>query len=262
MYIESSQNVRFKGWKKLLTRKGRSQQQKFILEGFHLAEEALRSDWPLEAIIFTEQTESIASLRELLAETAVPTYTLPSKLFSEISETEAPQGIITIVHKRSYTEQERKKLFQSSNFILLVDQVQDPGNLGTIIRTADAAGVDGIILGKGTTDVYLGKTIRSTQGSIFHLPIFEEENLEAVLNELKSEEWYVLASSLADSVDYRSVEIGDQKTALIVGNEGQGIAEPLLAQAHQKIKIPIWGQAESLNVGVATGILLYHYNRQ
>lgn len=260
MYIESQQNTRYKGWKKLLTKKGRTQQQMFMVEGFHLAEEALRAHWSVEAVLLAENTVIPADLDSLLHTYRQQTYTLNTKLFSELSETQAPQGIIVIVHKSSAAAAEYQKLVEQGQFLLLVDQVQDPGNLGTIIRTADAAGIDGLILGKGTTDLYAGKTIRSTQGSIFHVPTMEDD-LEQTINRLKEHNWLILATSLADSRDYKEVETQDRKIALIVGNEGQGIAPAILQQADHRIRIPIWGQAESLNVGVATGILLYHYKK-
>ncbi|GAA0374736.1 TrmH family RNA methyltransferase [Bacillus horti] len=262
MYIESSQNPRFKEWKKLLTKKGRTKQRSFLVEGFHLAEEAFMSKWDIDAVLLMQDTVVTPSLEQYLAPYKSITFELSSKLFLELSETEAPQGIIVIVKQRELKIDEKSALFEAGQTILVVDQVQDPGNMGTIIRTADAAGVDAIVISKGSADIYSGKTLRSTQGSIFHLPIIQEE-LEEVLPDLEKEGWTILASALTDSVDVQQLALQNKpKIALIVGNEGQGVSEYALAQAHQRVKIPIWGQAESLNVGVATGILLYSIRSQ
>lgn len=260
MIIESKQNARFKAWKKLLTKKGRKEQGSFLIEGEHLVEEALSSGWPIVDVILSEQFQLPSRWLEdfpvLLKEKNV----LTSILFEELSETMAPQGIAMVLRKKSMDKLEG--LLEEAQALVLIDQIQDPGNLGTIIRTADAAGIDGIILGKGTVDPFSGKVLRSTQGSIFHLPIYEEE-LESTISLLQKRGWKVYGTSLQGAQDYREVTFKkDQKIALLLGNEGEGVANNLLAQVDQKIKIPIWGKAESLNVGIAAGILLYYFQAQ
>jgi TrmH family RNA methyltransferase len=263
MYIESKQNSRFKAWKKLLTKKGRKEQGQFLIEGEHLVEEALRSGWPIVEVITSEDFHCPENWNEshpvLMSEKKV----LPSSLFVELSETMTPQGIAVVVKKEnSYFIEAIEKLLEQSHFLLLVDQVQDPGNLGTMIRTADAAGVDGIILGRGTVDPYSGKALRSTQGSVFHLPMYEQE-LESMIPLLQEKGWLVYGTSLQDAKDYREIEVKEeQKIALLVGNEGEGVAQHLLNIVNLKIKIPIWGKAESLNVAIATGVLLYYFQAQ
>src|SRR5699024_7948525 len=139
--------------------------------------------------------------------------------------------------------------------LLLVDAIQDPGNLGTIIRTADAVGMSQIILGTGTVDVYNDKVIRASQGSIFHIPI-KQAPLLNIIKELKRSNYTIWASALQNAINYRDAE-REKKIALIVGNEGAGISEKILKEADKVVKIPIYGQAESLNVSVAAGILMY-----
>jgi TrmH family RNA methyltransferase len=161
-----------------------------------------------------------------------------------------------VIKKRNQAPIEQ--LISQGKTVLLVDQIQDPGNLGTMIRTADAAGIDAIIMGKGTVDQYSGKVTRSTQGSIFHIPIYEDE-LKNIIPMLKESGWTVFGTSLKDATDYRKVRFPpSQKNALLIGNEGEGVQEELLHIVDTKIKIPIWGKAESLNAAIATGILLYH----
>lgn len=141
--------------------------------------------------------------------------------------------------------------------LLLVDAVQDPGNIGTMIRTADAAGIDAVVLGKGSADAYNPKTLRSAQGSHFHIPIIRGD-LADWIEDLQDREVKVYGTALQEAVVYTEVETSGS-FALIVGNEGSGIHPQLLAKTDQNVIIPILGQAESLNVAVATGILLYQF---
>lgn len=259
MVIRSSQNERFKSWKKLLTKKGRKQQAAFLVEGEHLVEEALLAGWPILELIQAEHYSLPKSWLEKIASIEKKSV-ICSSLFKELSETESPQGIALKIGFPQLPSM--SELLSESSFLLLIDGVQDPGNLGTIIRTADAAGLDGILLGKGTVDPFSGKVLRATQGSIFHIPIMDIE-LSQVIPQLVQAGWKVCATALQGASDYRTVraDAGD-KLALIVGNEGQGIAQDLLDIVKCKIKIPIWGKAESLNVSIATGILLYHFQTQ
>ncbi|KPD01469.1 putative TrmH family tRNA/rRNA methyltransferase [Geobacillus sp. BCO2] len=138
---------------------------------------------------------------------------------------------------------------------LLIDAVQDPGNLGTMIRTADAAGIDAVILGEGCADLYNAKVVRATQGSLFHLPVVNGD-LAQWIARFKEQGIPVYGTALEKAVDYRTVPLSSS-FALLVGNEGSGIRPELLGLTTENVYIPIYGQAESLNVAVAAGILLY-----
>lgn len=241
--ITSIQNEQVKSWKKLQRKKYRTETETFLIEGYHLIEEAFKSGWEFSKVIVEEG----ANVPSWFGEATV---TLVSKqVFKEISQTEAPQGIAAIVKMKTVKQGHDKH-------ILLVDAVQDPGNLGTIIRTADAAGFSKVILGTGTVDLYNDKVIRATQGSIFHLPI-EQDDLRQAIPTLKQSGYSVWASTLESATYYKNVK-ADEKTALIIGNEGAGINEKLITLADKLVKIPIYGEAESLNVSVAAGILMYH----
>lgn len=244
--ITSTQNSQVKDWRKLHTKKYRVKTSTFLIEGYHLVEEALKSGWEIETIIVQDGVEIPSWLVEAKYE-LVDEY-----VFAEITLTETPQGIAAVVKMNTAAERE-------GDYLLLLDQVQDPGNLGTMIRTADAAGFSQVILGKGTVDVYNDKVIRASQGSIFHLSIIEADLVE-VIPTLQAESFTVLASTLEDAVAYDS--IGDaEKVALVMGNEGAGIAAEILELADQRVMIPIYGQAESLNVSIAAGILMYNVRK-
>lgn len=246
--IESTSNSLVKYWKKLATtRKERDKSGEFLVEGFHLVEEALNGtevinlivsdgvdiphSWNVDNIYIIEVTPEIAA---------------------EFAETEHTQGIFAHCKQPSFEVQSTWKK------LLLVDAVQDPGNVGTMIRTADAAGIDAVILGKGSADPFNAKTIRSTQGSIFHIPVIRGD-LQEWVEKLKEQDIPVYGTALdATSVVYNKVEKGP-KFALVMGNEGSGISKEILAQTTQNVIIPIMGGAESLNVAVATGIVLYYF---
>ncbi|MEK4230274.1 TrmH family RNA methyltransferase [Solibacillus sp. FSL H8-0538] len=250
--IESTQNSLVKHWKKLVTtRKEREKSGEFIVEGFHLVEEALKNSDQIVQIIVREDVD----LPLLWAIDEVEMVQVNEAVAKEIAETESSQGVFAHCKQRMATEIE----MAGWRKVLLVDAVQDPGNIGTMIRTADAAGIDAVILGKGCADAFNPKTVRSAQGSHFHIPVVRGELLEWVEN-LQEDGVQVYGTSLEESVSYKDIEASDA-FALIVGNEGSGISPQLLAKTDQNVIIPLLGQAESLNVAVATGILLYAFVR-
>ena len=243
--IESTKNERVKAWKKLHTKKGRQKARAFLIEGDHLIEEALKEKQRIATIIIDEKRKHVPFDIQ-----AIPVVKVTHRVFQEISETDTPQGIIAVCHM---PEEHEMKLNKGK--YLLVDEVQDPGNVGTLIRTADSAGFDAVILGKGCADRYNAKTIRATQGSLFHLPVYEGD-LEKMVSMLQKNNLKVFGTALQGAKEYRTLE-KQEAFGLIVGNEGSGVRESLLALCDENVYIPIFGKAESLNVAVAAGILMY-----
>lgn len=254
VFIESKDNPLFKETKKLKERKNRLKEKKYIVEGFRLVQEGFKAKCPIDYIIISEDNDEKLNyyLKDYLGNTKV--YIMKNSLFCQLTSTEQPQGIIAVL-----------KILDSINeihgeFYLLCDRVQDPGNLGTIIRTAHAAGVSGVILTKGTVDIYNDKTIRSTMGSIFYLPIIHDNDL-SFLRELRNKGFKLVATSLEESKDFFKEDLSG-KIILSVGNEGNGISDEIFSLADKKVKIPMPGGAESLNVAVATSIILFEKVRQ
>ncbi|WP_339288273.1 RNA methyltransferase [Ureibacillus sp. FSL K6-0786] len=248
--IESAQNAYVKHWKKLVTnRKEREKTGEFIVEGFHLVEEVLKNKERVIQIIVREGVEIPRewSLND------VKIVEVTNSIAKDIAETETSQGIFAHCKQTMISETEQA----SWKKLLLIDAVQDPGNIGTMIRTADAAGIDAVVLGKGCADIYNPKTLRSAQGSHFHIPVIRG-NLMDWVEKLKERNIPLYGTALENAVDYRELHKSGS-FALIVGNEGSGVQKELLEQTTQNVMIPILGQAESLNVAVATGILLYHF---
>lgn len=247
-YIESLQNPSFKNWKKLLTAKGRKKQQKYLIEGFHLVEEAQKNNLLQLCITTQEQYNQYSNFLE-----NVETYIVSDKIIKELSTTITSQNIFGIVAIQNSTISDHIK----GKFIIL-DSLQDPGNVGTIIRTADAAGFDGIIVGDNCVDIYNDKTIRSMQGSQFHINIYHH-NIENLIPIMKKNNITILGTNL--NKNSKSFNTLDNLTnvAIIVGNEGNGVSTNILNLCDETIYIPIIGKAESLNVAIAASILMYKF---
>lgn len=246
--IESVKNTQVKQWKKLHTKKERETTQTFLIEGFHLVEEALNNKELIREIIISESVDFPPTWN--VDNVAVTVVT--NEVMKFISETETNQGIAAICEQFS-----TKEVSEEFSKLLLIDAVQDPGNLGTMIRTADAAGIDAVIIGEGSVDVYNSKVVRSTQGAIFHIPIIKG-SLFHWFELLKKESITIYGTALdEESVTYKEVNPA-KSFALVVGNEGSGVNPELLKETTQNLYIPIHGKSESLNVAVAAGILLYH----
>lgn len=234
-------------WKKLQQKKYRQKYKQFLIEGLHLVEEARKSAYHIDTLLFREDMVIPNWARDYQYEV------LAEQQFTEIVHTASPQGIAAIVEMTQIDVTENGR-------ILVIDAVQDPGNLGTLIRTSVAFGFKQIILGQGTVDVYNDKVIRSTQGALFKVSI-SSENLVNTVAKLKNTGYQVLASGLSDKAKaIESVETAD-KIALMVGNEGAGISPTLLDMADEKIIIPITSNVESLNVAVAGGIMMYYFGK-
>ncbi|MBM7714766.1 TrmH family RNA methyltransferase [Bacillus thermophilus] len=244
--LQSVKNPRVKAWKKLNTKKGRDQTGTYLIEGAHLIEEALKTDELIELMIEHNQP-----IPEYVKEADIPITFISPEICHVISGTETPQGMFALC---------KKKLVKPDPTVnkrfLLLDGVQDPGNIGTMIRTADAAGVEAVIFGEGTGDLYNPKVIRSAQGSHFHLQIASGNVLEWI-PPLKAQGIPVYGTALRNAVTYKEIRPAES-FALIVGNEGAGVSERILDITDQNIYIPIYGKSESLNVAVAAGILMYH----
>ncbi|MFZ2463937.1 MAG: RNA methyltransferase [Caldibacillus thermoamylovorans] len=247
-FIQSKKNEKVKQWKKLLTRKERDKSGLFIIEGEHLVEEAHSAEQIVELIV----TEQYYAKLPKTKFGGIDLFVIANEIAKVISDTETPQGIFAVCKQPESRRVEGKTW-------LLIDAVQDPGNIGTMIRTADSAGLDAVIVGEGSVDIYNAKVLRAAQGSHFHLPIIRG-NLHQWIEKLEQNNIPIYGTALKNAVSMYEVTPVD-KFALIVGNEGQGVNEELLRKTVKNLYIPIYGKSESLNVSVATGILLYYLRR-
>ncbi|KRL06710.1 MAG: RNA methyltransferase [Liquorilactobacillus hordei] len=250
--IQSPQNKQIKEWKKLSSKKGRLNQRLYMLDGWHLVKEAIRANENIQRFLIVPDSRYVDEFNELNSTKAEITY-ISSEVAHALSETISPQGIFAIM----MTNESRSMLPSNlSGAWLLLDGVQDPGNIGTMIRTADAAGFRGVVFGNGTGDLYQPKVVRSMQGSQFHLELLQVD-LTLFIAELKKKKIPTFGTELnKDAKSYD--EIGKYTDfGLIMGNEGNGVQPEHLKMTRHNLYIPIIGKAESLNVAVAAGILMY-----
>ncbi|MGG5369931.1 TrmH family RNA methyltransferase [Enterococcus sp. AZ196] len=247
--IQSSKNTLIKETKKLQQKKYRQQTQTYLLEGFHLIQEAKAANVALKEVFINQR--GLNEWSEWIEENLSDYYLVSDEVLKVLASQPTPQGMIAVA------EMPQEVSSDFSGAWLLLDNVQDPGNVGTMIRTADAAGFSGVILGQGSADLYNPKTLRSTQGSLYHLSVQNGE-LSALIPQFQQAGSPVLGTALdKEAKEYLAVEKMTD-FALVMGNEGQGMSSELLAMTDQNLYITIKGQAESLNVAIAAGVLMFH----
>jgi len=256
--IRSLQNPQVKAWSALLTKKGRDAADAFLVEGAHLVTEALRSGFAVDTVIYVPGTAAAEEAARLAGRDGrwMP---VSEQVMEKITETRSPQGVAAVVRKRSAGLDELLR-HPPVGALVAIDGIQDPGNLGTVIRSADAAGAVGILLGAGTVDVYNPKTIRATMGSLFHLPIVPCDLAEA-LPRARALGVRVVATSLGATRSCYEAPLGGS-VCFLLGNEGAGVSPALEALADESVIIPMRGKAESLNVAMAATVLLFEALRQ
>lgn len=246
-YIHSLNNATIKQWRKLLTKKERDRTGMFLVEGFHLVEEALKERDRVVELVVSENVQIPRNWNvDKLSMTIVS-----NEVMKLLVDTKTPQGVVAICQQKN-----QQIVLERGKTFILIDAVQDPGNVGTIIRTADAAGVDGVIVGEGSADIFQPKVVRSAQGSHFHLPVIKGKIAEW-MERLAEQKIPVYGTALENGIPYTNIVKLDS-FALIVGNEGSGVSRELLEKTTANLYIPIYGKSESLNVAVATGVLIYH----
>ncbi len=288
--ISSEQNERVKSLKKLYNKKKRRQKGKFVLEGFRIIDEALKADAVFDYMFmspdFYKSTEGQSLIKAYLKDDnnnkgnsdnknhhnynedsdnanrndnkEENLIIIEEKLLSKIADTNSPQGVIAVVNEPEYDISDIFCQENENGKLLLLDRIQDPGNMGTIIRTAVAAGIDGIIILKGSVDIYNLKVLRATMGAIFNIPLLKDVTMEEFLELYNgvSEKCQLIAADLSADLYYHQLEY-DFPFIIAIGNEANGLNDKIVNSANYLVKIPIIGDIDSLNAAIATGILVY-----
>ncbi len=260
MIITAKDNDKVKYTRSLLKTKTRNKESKFIIEGYRILTLAIECRASIDYVFINEDFEKKQEHKdflEILNQKNVKVYKTTNKIFEDFIDTENTQGIIGVVKSKNRSLE--SDLTDENRFVLVLDRIQDPGNMGTIIRTADAAGVDAIIALKGCVDIYNPKVIRSTMGSIFDMNIIHSTQEEAV-RILKLKKFDIVSSYLNTNNYYNDIEY-NYKTALVIGNEANGINDELVSKSDVLVKIPIYGKAESLNAAISSAILMYEIKK-
>lgn len=257
--ITSSSNSQIKNIIALQKKaKARNEQGLFVVEGLKMFEEAKK----LELLSHTYVSETFLQefnqqSSDLLKDTEYEV--VADKVFCEMADTMTPQGVIASV-KKSFYQLENILALPDANLLLLED-IRDPGNLGTMIRTAEAAGISGVILTKESVDIYNPKVVRSTMGSIFRLPIFYVDNFHEILMDMVKQNFQLFATHLRGIKNYDVVNYKG-KCGIIIGNEAHGITDRTADIATHLVKIPMSGEVESLNAAIAAAVMMYEAYRQ
>lgn len=251
MIIESVSNPLIKNIKKLKDKKYRKETGRYLIEGVNLCLEFLENTPEfLDVALATPE-------KAVLVQGKFPVTVVSERVFESIGETKTPQGLMIVGRIPEETP-----AFSDMNIVVYLDNVADPGNVGTIIRSADAFGADAVLMAPGCADLYNPKTVRSTMGSMFHIPVVCENSYLETIKLCIDSGFTVITGSLDGAVLPEQIDFTKGKYLLCLGNEAHGVSEELAALAGKKVKIPMPGKAESLNVAVAGAVLLYETVRQ
>lgn len=251
--IRSKDNKIWKRCEQLTMRKYRDRSGLYLIEGENLLDEAIRNHVRIETVLVREDCQ-----KALPPEAADKAFLLDARLFDKLAQTVTSQGILAVVAKAEVRKEDFIGL-PGSNFIVL-DRLQDLGNIGTILRTADAAGYRLAILMKGTADVYAPKVVRAATGSLFRMPVVSMASTEELVEFTRAAGKKLTATCLDAQRCYYDEDL-THDIALVIGNEGSGVAPALIESSELRIKIPMQGNIESLNAAVAAGVLMYEAMR-
>ena len=248
MIIASKDNNLIKEIKKLKEKKYRK--EKYIVEGIKIVKEAIEEKVSIELIVMSESfNENIVGMdtyRKIV---------VTDKIFKELSDVCTPQGILAIINKNT-----NKKIDYNAEYIMFLDGIQDPGNIGTIIRTLDSANIKQLLVTKDTIEVYNPKVVRSTMGAIFRVNVIEIEDYLQTFKDLRKNGFEIVSTSLDAT---KSVyDITYNKKVVVIGNEANGVSKLAQENSDFLVKIPMLGKAESLNAAVAASIMIYEYVRE
>ena len=256
--IYSSQNSDLKLLKKISRARNRRKLGKIILEGPRIIKQAFIVGCVFD-IIFREPEFSDSRINNFIKQSGVKVRVVRKKLLAQMADTVTPQGIMAIVQQPEYSFSD---LFQEGfTCILVLDCVQDPGNMGTLIRTAAAAGAGGVIALKGCVDIYNQKVLRANMGALFSIPVIADITIDVFQERFTGKDFKIIACDLNTQQYYFEVDY-DFPAIFIIGNEGQGIRPQLLQLADYKVKIPLIGTIESLNAAISGALVLYEYLRK
>lgn len=253
--ITSSSNPKMKYIMQLNKKsKTRYEQRVFVVEGIKMCMEAPREQ--IQEMYVSESFLTDRDNEELIKDYVYEV--VSDDVFSKISDTKTPQGILCLVKMMEYTLED---LLGQPPHLLILESIQDPGNLGTMIRTGEGAGITGVVMNRTTVDIFHPKTIRSTMGSLFRVPFYITGNLEETINELKESGIALYAAHLDGEMAYDEPDY-TTPCGFLIGNEGNGLSRETAAMADAYIRIPMEGKVESLNAAVASALLMYEVKRR
>lgn len=257
--IRSKDNSKIKYVRSLGSKKGRDEENAFIVEGIKFVYEAIKENAHIMYLIFSEgalDKKEIKELYYLSKESGTEAIICDDNVFSSAADTVNSQGVLAVIKKKK-----NAKGIEDFNFAILCDRIQDPGNLGTIIRTADAFGPAAVILNKGCVDVYNSKVVRASAGAIFRVTFVHGDSDDEIINSLKNSGYKIISTVVDSKYSFDDIE-ESEKICVVIGNEGQGVSREIASKSHISITIKMTGYAESLNASIAAGISIYEIRKK
>lgn len=261
--IEGRHNPLLKQLRQAFSHGELTEQADCAIEGVHIVEEAIRSGLRFRAVLFRESAQGVAERLLPQIGAHVETVVVPDRVFDGTVPSESPQGVAALVKLKEYSLDDLLERVRVGP-IVVVAGLQDPGNLGTILRSAEAFGCAGVVLGEGTVSRFNSKVIRASAGSVFRLPVLAAKGaggMEAIVRELRAHEVRLIATSSHKGTRLDQAQLAGS-SAIFIGSEGAGLPRALMAQMDETIAIPHSPRVESLNAGVAASIVLYEAARQ
>lgn len=259
--ITSASNALYKDVKNLKQKKFRDEKREYLIEGIRFIDEAIKEKVHIKAFFLSDKLPLVRGGEELLSRIStldIPVYELSDQLLEGLSDTESSQGVVAIIKMEQLALEE---VVKDSKRLVLLEGIQDPGNMGTIIRTADAAGFDGVITLKGCVEIFNPKVLRSTMGSVFHIPVVAQAEMTEVIELLKRNNLTTFAAHLKGEKTIYEADMS-KGGVIFVGNEANGLSEELAGLADELVKIPMPGRAESLNASIAAALFMYEMVRK
>jgi len=258
--IESGANGQYKKIQKWMRHsKARRQDGIFVVEGWKMVKEALEHQLVLRLYSSEKEQEHCKQELSTITNGDVPVETIRDSLFRQLSDTVTPQGILGIVKMPVYDREEIIR--QPEAALLCLENIQDPGNLGTMLRTAEGAGMSGIVLSNGCVDLFNPKVVRSTMGALFRVPFYCCEDMGQEMRYLQQRGFSFYAAHLQGENNYTE-ESYEGRVGILIGNEAAGLSDDVSRQADRKVKIPMEGELESLNAAVSAALLMYEVHRR
>jgi len=258
--ITSKQNQIVRHVRALHNKKYREEHRQFFVEGIKLIREAVQEGASLSFLLYSDEfnfNEFISKSKEAFDH--IKSYMLSARIFNDISDCSTPQGILAVVNRKITLIEET--LRKEKYFLVLLDEVRDPGNLGTIIRILDAAGADGLVLLGSCADPYSPKTVRATMGSVFRVPVYEIDNSHEFFCNLRILNTHIMVGHIYGE-NLFSWKGGFDKIALVIGNESNGVSLKIRDMASSTVTIPMHGNTESLNAAAAAALMIYEVYRK
>ncbi len=236
---------------------GRKKRGQYFIEGIRSVKQALDAGAPVAQIIYSApvyEQRGGQNLMQRIRQLGLRVMEISESLFKVVTDTKSPQYIMAVINMK--VDSPEKVLEAREPLIVIADSIQDPGNLGTVIRTADAAGAEGVFLLRGSTDPYSPKVVRSTMGSVFNIPIIRENNESDLLSLLHRKGMRIITAEPGGDNRYWDADFKG-KVGIVIGNEANGISPRAKKYSHESVALPMYGKAESLNAAVTCGVLLY-----